>query len=337
MIGQPLQSIFTQTGGSEPKAAEPNHCSDALDGPGNFEPFFSFHTTQLRSQPARSTQTQTRLSTHTLPTLLLPLYANRNHGAWEVGYVMPLSVRARHGRTHFEHSTETNHATDDEEEDSSSPSSPVTKPIARRSKFDDEEEDSDVRQPTIPRLHNSLPLHAQNHITPYILTLYSAGPRVVGRRRRLGSRARKSQKGRRIQSQSRSRSQGQQKVQSPAHRRAPRSQPPAPRSRPRRKRRRRNRRGTPHPPAPTRTRRLARPGRRTLWRPRRQQSTRRQAHYRRRRERSGKSSRSVRPRHLQSKYKGPVCQAPRDAHAAHCRQFKERTVQFVLAGVCQAD
>jgi hypothetical protein len=44
------------------------------------------------------------------------------------------------------------HATDDEESESSSAeSSPVTKPIARRSKFEDEEEDSDVRQPTIPR------------------------------------------------------------------------------------------------------------------------------------------------------------------------------------------
>jgi hypothetical protein len=98
LIGQQLQSIFTQTGGSEPKAAEPNHCSDALDGSANLNPSFLPHTALLLCQPTQSTQTQTHLSAHTLLTLLLPLYANHNHGAWEVGYVMPLSVRAQDAR-----------------------------------------------------------------------------------------------------------------------------------------------------------------------------------------------------------------------------------------------
>lgn len=40
---------------------------------------------------------------------------------------------------------------DDEDEGSTPPTSPQVAPIARRSKFDDEEEDDDVRQPTMPR------------------------------------------------------------------------------------------------------------------------------------------------------------------------------------------
>jgi hypothetical protein len=51
--------------------------------------------------------------------------------------------------------------TDDEDEESTPPSSPPSKPIARRGKFDDEEEDSDVRQPSMPRRAQLLPRHAQ--------------------------------------------------------------------------------------------------------------------------------------------------------------------------------
>lgn len=47
--------------------------------------------------------------------------------------------------------------TDDEEESSSEESSsPTTQPIARRGKFEDEEDDSDVR---LPRASQILPLH----------------------------------------------------------------------------------------------------------------------------------------------------------------------------------
>jgi translation initiation factor 3 subunit J len=90
-------------------------------------------------------------------------------------------------------------ATDDEEEDSSSvPSSPVNKPIARRSKFDDEEDDSDVRQPTIPRAAQLVPRLAQKSL---VLTV-DTGARVMGRRRGLGSRAREGEEDRRGQGES---------------------------------------------------------------------------------------------------------------------------------------
>jgi hypothetical protein len=56
-----------------------------------------------------------------------------------------------------------NRATDDEDSDSTPPSSPLRKPIASRGKFDDEEDDSDVRQPTMPR-HTQLAPHQAQRI-----------------------------------------------------------------------------------------------------------------------------------------------------------------------------
>jgi hypothetical protein len=136
--------------------------------PGILNPSFLSTPTRLAlSTLTRLHRHRRAFSIHTRLTLLLPLYANRKHGTWEVGYVMPLNVRAQHGRTQSRYSTEANRATDDEEEDSSSPSSPVTKPIARRSKFDDEEEDSDVRQPIHTPRPCTTPCPAMHKNTQY--------------------------------------------------------------------------------------------------------------------------------------------------------------------------
>jgi hypothetical protein len=173
VIGQQLQSIFTQTGGSEPKAAEPNHCSDALDGSANFEPFFSHshRTTSLPTHPVY-TDTDAPFCTHAAHASATTL---RKSQPWRLGsgvrHVFEcVGARCPHAPSHEYLTNANQRATDDEEEDSSSPSSPVVKPIARRSKFDDEEEDSDVRQPTLPRRCTTLCPAMHKYIHTVVLT-----------------------------------------------------------------------------------------------------------------------------------------------------------------------
>jgi hypothetical protein len=106
---------------------------------------------------------------------------NRKHGSWKVGYVMLLlGARAGRPRPALCHAPRLTSAFTDDEESDSGPASPTVAPITRRSKFDDEEEDSDVRQPC-PALARLLPRHAH---TKTILTPCT-GPRVLGRRRGL--------------------------------------------------------------------------------------------------------------------------------------------------------
>jgi hypothetical protein len=73
---------------------------------------------------------------------------NRKYGSWKVGYVMLLlGARAGCPRPALCHAPRLTSTFTDDEESDSGPASPTVAPIARRSKFDDEEEDSDVRQP----------------------------------------------------------------------------------------------------------------------------------------------------------------------------------------------
>ena len=89
---------------------------------------------------------------------------NRKYGSWKVGYVMLLlGARAGRPRPALCHAPRLTCACTDDEESDSGPASPTVAPIARRSKFDDEEEDSDVRQPC-PALAHAVPRHAPTKI-----------------------------------------------------------------------------------------------------------------------------------------------------------------------------
>lgn len=158
-IGQRPLTIFTQPEASQ-AIAEPNHS-------------LATRSTHTCKSSAYSTFTLilyadtnlTHASTHALHDHPLHEYTNRNHGTWKVGYVIFLLCAHEQSPHVAGHQfTAANHAqTDDEEEDSTPPTSPPSKPIARRGKFDDEEDDSDVRQPTMPRAAQLLPHHAQRH------------------------------------------------------------------------------------------------------------------------------------------------------------------------------
>lgn len=141
--------------------AEPNHCFATRWVARNFESSFS-GTLDSHHIHSAQTQTDTRLPRLT-PSSTAPCSGHKAQ-PWrlESGVRHVLWVCARDGRPGLlpsEMKADAG-ATDDEEEDSTPPASPVNKPIARRSKFDDEEDDSDVRQPTIPRAAQLWPRHA---------------------------------------------------------------------------------------------------------------------------------------------------------------------------------
>lgn len=144
--------IGQQAAGSD---GAPNLCAcDALSQSRNFDPpTLPFAHTQ--SHCAKYSAAATRPSSCSFdgtrptpcPLQLRPRSLNRNHGSWQMGYV----ISARRALAEAAHTDRNRRFTDippeDEESDSTPPSSPPAAPAVRRGKFDDEEEDSDVRQP----------------------------------------------------------------------------------------------------------------------------------------------------------------------------------------------